>query len=246
LDHGFSESWHDAVNKGKRGVCVYCGARGQVTRDHVPPKCLFAEPLPPNLITVSACHNCHRVTTKDDEYFRNTIALRDDVYDHPGAKAILPAIWRSLEKPKALGLRKSFVRAVSMVDDFTKSGIYLGKRPAYDVSLDRLNVVASRILRGLFSVVSEARLPSNYGADAYEASGFRAANSQGIDELHEMCRTVLSNPIAIERGDSVFACWWAPTDLDKNTSLWIMAFFKKIAFIGFTGPAERLPKRAIS
>jgi hypothetical protein len=39
--------WHAwAVTKIRRGVCAYCGKEKNITRDHIPPKALLAEPYP--------------------------------------------------------------------------------------------------------------------------------------------------------------------------------------------------------
>ncbi len=71
--------------KKRLGICVYCGRNGPVTRDHIPPKNLFAT-RPSNLITVPACEKCNRAACKDDEYFRLTITSRSDIGEHPEAQ----------------------------------------------------------------------------------------------------------------------------------------------------------------
>lgn len=43
----------------KNSQCVLCGAIGEVTKDHLPPKSCFPSPKPNNLITVRACKNCN-------------------------------------------------------------------------------------------------------------------------------------------------------------------------------------------
>jgi 5-methylcytosine-specific restriction endonuclease McrA len=67
-------------NTNKIGECAYCGDVGIITRDHVPPKGIFPKPRPANLITVPACSKCHsQQTSRDDEYFRNTLNVREDL-----------------------------------------------------------------------------------------------------------------------------------------------------------------------
>ena len=85
----------------KKGTCVYCGYVGEMTSDHVPPQCLFGPPRP-KLITVR-CWKCHKATTKDDEYFRLMLTMRDDVFDHGDVQKVLPAVFRSLQKKEQLG-----------------------------------------------------------------------------------------------------------------------------------------------
>ena len=90
-----------------RNVCAYCGASGNLTKDHVPPKNLFLTPRPSNLISVPACKVCHENTSKDDEYFRLKISMRDDVSLNPEARAAWNTVFHSLARNKlpALGCR---------------------------------------------------------------------------------------------------------------------------------------------
>ena len=39
----------------KEGKCIYCGNWAELTKDHIPPKCLFTDPKPENLITIPCC-----------------------------------------------------------------------------------------------------------------------------------------------------------------------------------------------
>ena len=55
-------------------VCIYCGAPAD-TRDHVPPKLLLEEPLPPNLLTVPACWKCNNGCSDDERYVRDALHL---------------------------------------------------------------------------------------------------------------------------------------------------------------------------
>jgi hypothetical protein len=58
----------------KTGECALCGASGEMTREHVPPQCLFLKPHPQNTITVPLCKTCNHSYHPDDEYFRLMIA----------------------------------------------------------------------------------------------------------------------------------------------------------------------------
>ena len=51
-------------------LCIYCQINPADTVDHVPPKGLFKEPRPVDLIIVPACSTCNNSFSKDDEYFR--------------------------------------------------------------------------------------------------------------------------------------------------------------------------------
>lgn len=229
------------MKKHKPELCVYCGAAGSVTADHVPPKNLFPPPRPSDLVTVPACRRCHSKTTSlDDEYFRNTISMRHDVADHPAVQMIMPSIWRGLERPQAIGLAKSLVSSISMTEIFSRGGIYLGKRPAYAVDLSRLNRVAARVVRGMFFVLAGHRLPTNYGVNAYEVSGFKDVASAVAKDFGNLCQTLFRTGPARIIGDKVFLCWWGRTEVDENATFWILSFYTKVFFIAWTGPMDRL------
>ena len=100
----------------KVGECAYCGETRPLTDDHVPPKNLFAPPRPPDLITVPSCNQCHDPMSKDDEYFRLALANRADVAEHPDAVGVWPALMRSLQRPEAPGLKRSFLGEVRKVE----------------------------------------------------------------------------------------------------------------------------------
>jgi hypothetical protein len=59
------------MERSKTGVCVYCGERAKLTREHVIPECLFTKPLPPNMITVGTCFQCNNGKSDDDVYLRD-------------------------------------------------------------------------------------------------------------------------------------------------------------------------------
>jgi hypothetical protein len=83
------------------GSCVYCGVAPGATNDDVPPKNLFLRPLPENIVKVAACQPCNAGFSKDDEYMRLALYMRDDVMAHPTAQALRPDAWRAFSRPEA-------------------------------------------------------------------------------------------------------------------------------------------------
>src|SRR5262245_822652 len=92
----------------ERNPCVYCGKLRKLTRDHIPPKNLFPRPRP-RLITVPCCTPCNEEASKDDEYFRLMVAIRQDTGDHPEVKKLLPTIYRSLERRAQFGFTNALL-----------------------------------------------------------------------------------------------------------------------------------------
>src|SRR4051812_45143873 len=88
--------------------CVYCGQLA-TTGDHIPPASLFASPRPNNLIKVPSCKACNDGASKDDEYFRVQLALREDMRGHPDVEGVLPDVIRGLENPAKHKFKEALV-----------------------------------------------------------------------------------------------------------------------------------------
>src|SRR6266404_1118580 len=60
----------------RQTVCCYlCRSTQNLTRDHLPPKNLFPEPRPTNLITVPCCETCNKGFSNLDEQFRVFVSM---------------------------------------------------------------------------------------------------------------------------------------------------------------------------
>jgi hypothetical protein len=103
----------------KRGECVYCGAFGTVTGDHVPPRNLFPKNPPKNLVTVPCCYACNQAASKNDEYFRLVVAARDDLREHSVVREILPMAIRSLTNPAKKGFSAAFCEFPASLHEIT-------------------------------------------------------------------------------------------------------------------------------
>ena len=211
--------------------CVYCGKQGELTDDHIPPKNLFPEPRPSNLITVPSCSDCNVGASKDDEYFRLVLSMRHDTGDHPSVHGVQPSVIRSLAREKAVGLRTAVFDSISLRNVHTKSGIYLGQEYFSDVDLSRLDRVAVRIVRGLFFHEFNVRLPVDRGVIAYSVDGFK--DPSAVEKNKRMIEEVTrQKPRVI--GDKVFAYWFQSFSEDPNFTVWVLLFYERVAFICFT------------
>lgn len=205
--------------------CVYCGARNSLTRDHVPPKCLFAKPLPEDLITVPSCHKCNEAASKDDEYFRMILTSRSDVGDHPEALSVMKRAVRGLQYPEARKFRRSFLRSTDMFYYVNELGV-IEPGGSYMADHERLGRVASRIVEGLFWYKTRERLPRHYEVSAYVDAGLPQLNPSEIDMCEEVLR---EEPISVGRG--VFKCWYKSVPEDRFTSFWLLRFYENIHFL---------------
>src|SRR5947209_4210448 len=103
--------------------CTYCSAKA-TTRDHVPPRCLFPKPMPPDLVTVPCCKDCNQKASLDDEYFRTALAMRDDLYERPEVQPLAEKALKSFARPERQGLAKRILGTAKQVDMFSNGGIY--------------------------------------------------------------------------------------------------------------------------
>jgi hypothetical protein len=222
--------------KAKIGQCVYCGKTGPLTKDHIPPKNLFAEPRPGNLITVPSCIECNRNLSKDDEYFQQKLVLRHDVYDHPDVQRILPTFWRGMRRANNIGFRTALLQNIRRVDVVSPGGIYLGARKGYNVELDRLNRVAVRITKGLFFHVKGFRLPDTYEVHAYSDEDLQKQSQDALTNLKDAVIRPLTSASPITIGSGVFAYRFLCTTEDPNSTAWLLLFYERVAFLCLTFP----------
>ena len=215
--------------------CIYCGSEQDLTRDHVPPRNLFPEPRPNNLITVPACANCNLSFAKDDEYFRTIISTLDVSESHPEAKKIWTVkVLASFLRPEGSGFRDLIRDSLIEVDHYSKGGILLGKRIAYRILMPRINRVIDRIIRGLYWSETKNILPASTGTNILMDPDIgdieKKTNKEiaFIEFLANLQETIIGNDIFSFRyhlfNDTPFA------------SIWILIFYKSVPFICSTGP----------
>ena len=221
--------------KRPKPTCIYCGSRPETTRDHVPPKSLFAPPRPNNLITVPCCIECRDGQSRDDEYFVHMLAMREGTGETPSVRAARDAALRSLMKPAKIGFARSLLRSISEVEAYSTAGIYLGQRLSYNVDLDRFTNVIRRTTFGLFFHEYGQRLPTDHRCQVYALAGFQSARQ----DVTEIMRRFWGHAISGRRrdfGDSVFTYWTRPIDGPEGATSWAFVVYGFVPFYAFTGP----------
>ncbi|VVA43907.1 conserved hypothetical protein [Candidatus Roizmanbacteria bacterium] len=131
-------------------ICIFC-KRTADTREHIPAKQFFKGVSDKNLITVPSCDSCNKGFQKDEDFFRqfwvSMLMDRSKV-----AKQLMDGeITRSIKRTPALGYQ--MFSQMQLIDAYTKSGIYVGKKTMYcisDIDKKRISSVVTKIIKGLF------------------------------------------------------------------------------------------------
>jgi hypothetical protein len=130
-------------------VCFWCGGDAPTSKDHVFPRNLFPEPMPPDVspITVPACDRHNGAFSQDEEYFRDFVVGAS--YSHPDAREIWDAksVRAFQRSPK---YRDMLARDLHDVDYTTRGGIFLGKVSVMTAQAERIQVVLRKIVTGLY------------------------------------------------------------------------------------------------
>jgi len=214
------------------GICAYCGQTKPVTDDHVPPKNLFPKPRPSDLITVPICDECNCGTSTDDEYFRLVVSMQFRAAQHPDAQRVLSAVYRSLERPEARGLRIAFLNRVREVSLISRLGLYVGKTGVYEVDHPRLERVAERIVRGLFFHHTGEPVPSTCGVKAWCFEGRTLP-----DEMKQVLGDIvggLQGSKSHELGNRTFRYKFSfveESDEHPHSSAWVFSVYEAVDFL---------------
>ena len=220
----------------RKGECVYCGRLAVLTADHIPPKALCSKPRPADLIVVPACELCNGGASKDDEYFKTVMVLKDLAGSHPEAASIRPSVFRGLAMPKKAQFTRRIMSGVRHVSLRTPAGLYAGKSAAFDVDLVRLDKVVERVTRGLYWHHHEhVRLPSDHEVHVWSEEGLRELSIADAAKLRRtLVDPVLRNPgRSIGRG--VLNYRFAAGDR-PHVSGWWLEFYGDVRFVAFSGP----------
>lgn len=202
-------------------ICIYCDNTAD-TKEHVPAKQLFKGIPESSLITVPSCQKCNREFQADEDFFRQFFAgfLMDR-----SAKAkefMNGAVMRSIKRRPALA--QQMFSQMRLVNLYTKSGIYVGRRTMYHVSsLDfkRVNSVVEKIIKGLFFHEFKQTIPNGWIIKIL----WITPKVEKEQDLANIARTLKWKII---KGDT-FAYGWEFVP-GTYQSVWILDFFKTPLF----------------
>jgi hypothetical protein len=209
-----------------QGPCVFCG-KPATTRDHIPPKGLFAEPRPNNLITVPACGTCNQGTSEDDEFLQRLSWFNGSECSQD-ANQVSQKVRRAIDKPNRKRMRAGLLQTLTPVELLTPSGLSAGIGFKLRMDGDRMSSIIRKIIKGMFWKVRNERLPIGYMVDVQLV---------GTAPPHESLRENERQILAFEEriiGDQAFAYRHVFCEEDPFISAWRFEFYRAVSYMGYT------------
>jgi hypothetical protein len=209
-----------------KGLCVFCGEPA-VTKDHIPPTGLFAEPRPSNLITVPSCKRCNLGASADDEFLQRLSWFAGSECSKD-ADQVSQKVRRAIDKPNKKGMRAGLLQTLTPVELVTPTGLYAGIGCKIKMDGERMRSIVCKILSGMFWKVRNERLPNEYKADVQLI---------GAPPPHESLSENEREILAYEEhviGDQAFAYRYVLSDEDPFISVWRFEFYRSIGYMGYT------------
>jgi len=128
--------------------CVYCPSAEGSTGDHIPPRCFYDDPPPPNLIKVPCCEKCRVRDQKDDRLIRNLFISILQVEPH---RAVLKQLGakrdKSFEEDKAMATRMAKMMVPIAVKD--AKGRIVRIAPGFNLDKPVVANFLERVCRGV-------------------------------------------------------------------------------------------------
>lgn len=207
-------------------TCAYCGRGSPETVDHVPPKGIFPDPLPSDLITVPCCSGCHSKTSSDDQHFRDVLLSAAELEHEPRASKARERVARSLTRPEQVRYSTAFVRSMVDVDIYSEGGIWLDMQPGIPLS-PRIGRVVARIARGLYWREFRQPLPETHEV----VKAHLDQRGRSLRNVAELGIRVPQQPV-VACGHQ-FAYVFAMTHEDSSSGIWAGEFFGRVWAMAF-------------
>ena len=223
-----SVSTPKTMNKPAIEICVYCGGNQNLTDEHGPPKLIFPEPRPSNLITVRACTKCNIAGSKDAEYFRQCLCLNRETRNSPTAQAAKQSVFRSLNRTEAVKFKVAFLSGLAL----DKSGI------SFSVEIKRLHSVVERTVQCLYLHETGQRIPETHEVIAIGEDSMKQLKPDRIRRLQENFMLPLAELDPKIIGGDAFA--YAVIHTGRAfVSAWGLLFYGSVPFIALTTTRKR-------
>lgn len=215
--------------------CVYCTTAPANTVDHIPPKSLFSKDNRNALIRVPSCRECNGSFAKDDEYFQQMLAMREEVVDIPDAKDGRERMFRAMARDDHRKMRKAMIRSLEIQDDWS-GGIYHGLKATYRVDNYRIGKTVSRTIKGLFFHELKEVLNPEYKVITWPYEEISQSYMGVVHAIYDACSANGNHNI----GGGVFEYAYVTDFPQSHWSYWVTRFYRNIRFVSVTVPRSEM------
>lgn len=203
-------------------MCVFCAERPAVTKDHVPPKGIFARPLPADLITVPACEECNKGSSKEDEEFRAMLGIRVGGWTPQGKAFWNKAALRTLRHNQRL--KREVLSSARNTEVVTPGGLYLGRHFLVPWQTSSHDNTIAKITRGLYFHHFGEILAPDVSMQAY-----------WLQDIGDEYADVLGKLVRGSIGENAFVYAFGRNNESAGASIWFYQFYGMHYAAAFTG-----------
>lgn len=209
-------------------LCYLCAKPGADTKDHIPPRDIFPENPSGQLITVPAHYDCNHSFHKEDELFRNLIAVastRTPEGYRAWKKQVVPSWQTNPGAKKELQKRLTSV----WIKDAVSGGLLRSPAMKQDVGLVQRQI--DRWTRGLFYHKFKEPMPSNWRV---KGEKLHLPEISLIPFINDLTKQGI-HPIWVHVEPNVFSYTYITSEEGRHLGFAIFVFFNTEVFLGLTG-----------
>lgn len=214
------------------GDCAYCGSHGEITVDHVVPRCLFRTRAS-SFIKVPACRPCNAAKSETEDDLRDFLALSYRSERHPNHQYLLEASARStLRNSSPTGRRVKWVsRPISLVDrGRVRDLIVVPHDP------DPMLACVDYVARGLYHAIYGQRVPENVEV-IVRYMGHHEPSASGL--FSETFELAPSGRIR-DREGVLDVLFWSFLHASAPFLFLALDFVYEVGFMAYIGPEDRM------
>ncbi len=200
-----------------KDACIYCGNIAE-TIDYIPPKTLYPQPRPSNLIAVPACTICSDRFAADDVHFRDMLCLRQELSTNPAVLKLLDMAVRSTSERSMKDGSSEYGE-----DSFNKS---LGIWSTSMMNEAKIRSTTERIVKGLYYIHNGRPLLKDYEVIVYQNEYLDSLYEEELEDVYNLIISPIENKPSYRIGESVFEYTFASLK-DLYSSAWRLVFYEK-------------------
>jgi len=200
------------------------------TSDHVPPKGIFNDPKPSNLITVPACHECNGKHSGFDEQLR-TLAAMETGRNAGGEKILMQKVLGS-----TMANRRQAQFVAGLVETLRAE---LVRTPSGVKSVLVFSAPPSALFPGIIAIVKgllASLAPEyDYHGDNFEVVDIHSATLAKGDASRQMLvmREMMTKTKGEARGNENEFQFWRR--VEDEIGAWLLAFYGSVFFLVWHG-----------